>query len=158
MTESSEPVDARDVATLGALAGLYGRLDPVPAGIVDRIEFALTVQSMEAEVAELVQAEALAVRGDDHTRTTESVTFASGRVSLMVTTTASGDGVRIDGWVTGGGARVDVTCADRVLSATADRNGRFVVDDVPHGSVMFVIRLDPDDPEETPVVTPRIEV
>lgn len=158
MSAPSEPLDTQDLATLAVLAATYGRLDPVPADLTERVKFALTVQSMEAEVAQLVQAQPLAVRGNDTARAIESVTFSSARVSLMVTTTPSGDHVRIDGWVTSGGARVEVGCADMVLSATADHNGRFVVDGVPRGSVMFVIRLDPDDPDETPVVTPRIEV
>jgi hypothetical protein len=153
----NQPLDGTDLALLAELAGSYARLDPVPAGMTDRIKFALTVRSLEAEVAQLVETRALAVRGGD-TRRIESVTFSAGRVSLMVSTTPSGTNVRIDGWVTSAGARVEAKHDNGVSVAEADEHGRFVMDAVPHGSVMFVIRLDPGDPDETPVVTPRIEV
>lgn len=154
---STDPIDRVDVATLELLADSYRRLDPEPAGMTDRIKFALTVQSLEAEVAQLVEESLLAVRGTD-TRRTESVTFSAGRVSLMVSTAPSGAKVRIDGWVTSGGARVEASVGEHVFAATADEHGRFVIDGVPHGGVMFLIRTNPDDPDETPVVTPRIEV
>lgn len=158
MTASSEPVDARDLRTLGLLAETYGRLDPVPSDFTERISFALAVRSLEAEVAQLVEAQPLAVRGAESAPGIESVTFSSGRVSLMVSTSRSADRVRIDGWVTCGGAHVEVVSTDQTITGIADENGRFVVDGVAHGSVMFVIHLDPADPDETPVVTPRIEV
>ncbi|REF29342.1 hypothetical protein DFJ65_0277 [Calidifontibacter indicus] len=151
------PLDAGDVAVLTQLADSYRRLDPVPAGMPERIKFAITVRSLEAEVAQLVQERPLVVRGTD-THRVESVTFSAGKVSLMVSTTPSGELVRIDGWVTVAGAQVEASFAERSFSATADENGRFVIDGAPHGSVIFVIRLDPNDPDETPVVTPRIEV
>lgn len=151
------PIDAGDVATLTLLADSYARLDPVPAGMAERMKFAITVRSLEAEVAQLVQSSPLAVRGAE-TQQTESVTFSAGRVSLMVTTTGSGAGVRIDGWVTTPGAQVEATYPHRSFKATADEHGRFVIDGAPHGSVMFLIRIDPSDPDETPVITPRIEV
>ena len=153
------PFDSQDEAVLALLADTYGRLDPVPAGLTDEIKFALTVQALQAEVAEIVETESIAVRGPHRQQQgMETVTFTAGRVSLMVSPTVVGDLVRIDGWVTRGGAQVEVHGEGLSRIVVADVNGRFVFEDIPRGTVLFVVRLAADDPDETPVVTPRIEL
>ena len=49
------PLDESDVALLAALRALHAELDPVPAGLTDDVKFALTVQALHAEVAELTR-------------------------------------------------------------------------------------------------------
>ena len=63
----------------------------------------------------------------------------------MVTFGPAGEGVdpdtvRIDGWVTGGPASVELRLGDASYTATPDEHGRFVIESVPHGSARFVLR------------------
>jgi hypothetical protein len=82
-------------------------------------------------------------------------------MSLMVTVGPAGEGVppdtvRIDGWVTGAAAAVELRVGTTSLLAEVDETGRFVLDGVPHGSARFVLR--PADPDERPVITPTVEI
>ncbi len=160
MTTHTDPIDEVDLANLAALHELLARVDPVPADLAERSRFALTVHALHAEVAELTQAEMVATRSAKDATRTESITFTSGTVSLMVTTRVGDDGrtARIDGWVTRGGAVVDVVTADLTRSVTADEHGRFVVDGLPRGWVHFLVRVDPGEPDARPVITPSVEL
>ncbi|NUO90885.1 MAG: carboxypeptidase regulatory-like domain-containing protein, partial [Dermatophilaceae bacterium] len=42
-------------------------------------------------------------------------------------------------------------------TAISDANGRFVLDDLPHGPVHFVV-TDPGNDETRPVITPTIQI
>ncbi|WP_347354410.1 carboxypeptidase regulatory-like domain-containing protein [Intrasporangium sp.] len=160
----NDAIDERDLATLGQLRDLYAHVDPVPAGLGERLKFAITVQALHAEIAELTESALLATRGSGtHVEPTriESVTFSAPSVGLMVSVGQSEgheDLVRIDGWVTRPGAAVEAVMQDRAVTANSDANGRFVVHDLPHGPIHFVIRVDPSDPRTRPVITPTIEV
>src|SRR2546428_140590 len=44
---AAEPLDELDVAVLGELHSLYGGLDPVPADLVDRVQFALALDDLD---------------------------------------------------------------------------------------------------------------
>ena len=90
------------------------------------------------------------VRGE----VTDSVTFTSGSLSLMVTTVVSAHHVRIDGWVTSAGAEVDAVAEGVTRTVVADEAGRFSLDDVPRGHVHFVVRRE----GYRPVITPSMEV
>jgi hypothetical protein len=157
---TSSELDARDDAVLAAVREVFDRADPVPARLGDQVKFALTVQALEAEIAELQRTPlaSSAARSVDYTRV-QTVTFASGRLTAMVTINPiDRDRVRLDGWVTGG--RVEVELRERSRSSTVetDENGRFVFDSVARGLAQFVIR--PLDAESTqrPVITPSIEL
>ncbi|MGL4744892.1 MAG: hypothetical protein ACRCZD_12275 [Phycicoccus sp.] len=165
MTASSdpalEPLDEIDAQLLRATAALFDTIDPVPAGLVEDVKFALTVQALQAEVAELQRtgADEYLVRSE-YTQT-QTLTFSAESVSAMVTLTPSSAGtVRIDGWVTGhdGPVRAEVRDAAfaTVASAVTDDDGRFVVEGLDHGLVRFVFR--PDDLDVSPVITPAVEI
>ena len=166
MTSHLDTIDATDLANVAAIRALYSRADPVPADLTERLKFAITVQALHAEIAELTDNALLATRGaavDDQREAeptpTDSVTFTAASVSLMVTaTTGEDDRVRVDGWVTSPGAHVDAVTSEGTSSVISDANGRFVLDDLPHGPVHFVIRTDPHDKEVRPVITPTIQV
>jgi hypothetical protein len=102
------------------------------------------------------------VRADSASFTpTESVTFTSSTLSLMVSISPAGEGarpgtVRIDGWVTGGPATVELRAGEKSIAAEADANGRFSVDEVPRGPVRFILR--PVDARGRPVITPVVEI
>lgn len=147
---ADERLDAIDERVLSALALLHDTLDPVPPGLRERIDFALAVAELEADIAELTRGELVGVRGEE----TDSVTFTSGSLSLMVTTVASAHHVRIDGWVTSPGAEVDVVVPGATRTVVADDNGRFALEAVPRGRVHFVVRRE----GYRPVITPSMEL
>lgn len=148
----------RDDDLLGELAELLDAVDPVPDDLADEVRIALTVQALQAEVAEIVAAEPVAVRTEMQAVPTQTITFSANALSLMVSLQdESPTSVTIDGWVTSGGASVEVHTVDGVLEATADEHGRFVVAGVPRGRTWFVVR--PGGTGDTAsVVTPTVEL
>jgi len=144
------PLDGIDKRILASLATLYDTVDPVPPELVDRIDFALAVAELEADIAELTRGELVGVRSEE----TDSVTFTSGSLSLMVTTVRSAHHVRIDGWVTSPGAEVEVVGEGVTRTVMADETGRFSVDEIPRGRVHFVVRRE----GYRPVITPSMEI
>ncbi len=147
---AEELLDATDERILNRLASLYSAIDPVPSDLLERIDFSLAVAELEADIAELTRGELVGVRGE----VTDSVTFTSGSLSLMVTTVVSAHHVRIDGWVTSAGAEVDAVAEGVTRTVVADEAGRFSLDDVPRGHVHFVVRRE----GYRPVITPSMEV
>ena len=57
-----QPFDATDAAILRELREIQSRIDPCPAGLAEQITFALTVQALQAEVAELTSAAGVLTR------------------------------------------------------------------------------------------------
>lgn len=163
MSSPSEAIDARDLANARAVRDLFAHADPVPTDLTERIKFAITVEALHAEVAELMDSALLATRradpGNDPTPT-DSVTFTAASMSLMITATSNDETSRvtIDGWVTAPGAQVQAVTTEGEQSQIADADGRFVMDDLPHGPVHFVIVTDPDTATARPVITPTIQV
>jgi hypothetical protein len=156
---AAQPIDADDLRALAAMAELYDRLDPVPAGLVDRIQFGITLDALHAEIAELQRSGDLAgVRSSDAVEA-QTITFTSASLTTMVTVTpTTADRVRIDGWVApGGGVDVELRVQTHSLHTTADSDGRFVFDDVPRGLAQFVLRP-PSSVTRRPVVTPSIDL
>ena len=165
MTSHTEAIDARDIANLGQIRDLFAHADPVPSDLAERMKFAITVHALHAEVAELMDSALLTTRGADskvEPTPTDSVTFTAASVSLMVSASPSDQDdtdarVRVDGWVTSPGSQVEAVTIEGSRSAISDANGRFVLDDLPHGPVHFVI-TDPDNEDVRPVITPTIQI
>jgi hypothetical protein len=138
---------------------MYDFVDPVPNGLVERIQFGITLDALHAEIAELQHSSDLAgVRSEEATEA-QTVTFTSASVTTMVTITpTSADRTRIDGWlVPGGGVSIELRAVDGSHHAAADPDGRFVFDDVPRGLAQFVLRP-PKGSTQSAVVTPSIEI
>ncbi len=165
MTSHTDAIDARDIANLAHVRDLFGHADPVPSDLAERVKFAITVHALHAEVAELMDSALLTTRGAEATvepTPTESVTFTAASLSLMVSAGPMDsdeleDRVRVDGWVTAPGARVEAVTAEGSSSVISDANGRFVLDDLPHGPVHFVV-TDPGNEDTRPVITPTIQI
>lgn len=156
---AASPVDAEDARVLGRIAGLYDTLDPVPSGLVERIQFGITLDALHAEIAELQRGgDLVGVRSDELTEA-QTITFTSPSLTTMITVTpTSADSVRIDGWITpGAGVTVELRTSAGTRTTTADEDGRFVLEDLPHGYAQFVIRP-PEGGGQPPVVTPSIEL
>lgn len=146
------PLDEVDAGLLRELRETANRVDPIPAGFTDRVKFALTVQALHAEVAELTQGDLALTRGGDGALEgdvdgdaadqTSTMTFSSDSVSIMVTVTpdGSGDLARVDGWLTCDTAEVELlrpTGPSRTVSVT---DGRFVIAEVRPGPAQLVVR------------------
>ncbi len=144
-------LDDVDATILTQLQRMYSRLDPMPTGLVDRVTFALSVQALEAEVAELTRNSLAGVRGEDET---DSITFTCGSLRLLVTTVPQHRKVRVDGWVTAPGAEIEIVAEGATLNAVADDGGRFAVADVPRGRTHFVVRRN----DHRPVITPAVDL
>ncbi len=156
---AGEPVDATDVRVLAAVRAAHDALDPVPPGLVDRITFAMSVASLEAEVARIVSdAEALtSVRGADYDRA-DTVTFASDGLSVMVSLEPAGPGrVDVVGWASEGEVDVELRERSRTRTAGTDPDGRFTFAGVERGLVNFVLRRR-GRPDAPPVITPAIDL
>lgn len=161
--DPNAPMDETDMANLTAVRELYDQIDPMPVGLVDRLRFAVALEHMDAEVARLVEQDALAgVRAAvglaEEART---IIFESKTVTVMVSVTPAGDGVvRVDGWLTPEGPyNVEVRTPDAQFRTDADVTGRFVVAELPQGVFRMVIRPTPEQLEKgaAPVViTPSV--
>lgn len=103
------------------------RFDPVPAGVMRDASAALALRSLDAEIAELLENEAVAVRGDDRPLL---LAFESERITVNLE--ISGDVVR--GLVTGAVGEVVVETPHSRRSAPIT-DGWFTVMDVPSGLV-----------------------
>lgn len=171
MSSHSEAIDEHDVVNLRSVRDLFAHADPVPSDLTERMKFAISVQALHAEVAELMDSALLVTRGRDaadaavEPTPTDSVTFTAASVSVMVSWGVSDTGgtggtderVRVDGWVTTPGAQVEAVTVDGSRSATSDANGRFVLDDLPHGPIHFLV-TDPANQGDRPVITPTIQI
>jgi hypothetical protein len=158
MSPADGALDAVDAQVLAQLRHLHEVLDPLPADLVDRVKFAMSVAALEAEVAEIVSSASLAtVRGTDYDRA-DTVTFASDGLSVMVNI-EDGESTRADvvGWVSEGDVEVELRERGRTRTTVADEQGRFSFPAVERGLVNFVLRRR-GDIQSPPIITPAIEI
>jgi hypothetical protein len=153
---AAEPISSEDVALLEQLTALWEQHDPVPAGLVERLEFALTLDALETELATLMQVD-LAPSGSraGDTEAVRTVTFTSETLDTMVTLTDAPDGtVRVDGWIAPGSSmRVEILLEGSRLEVESDDDGRFVCESVPKGLAKFALH-----PGGRTVLSPAIEL
>ncbi|MGB3761894.1 MAG: hypothetical protein WA966_01640 [Ornithinimicrobium sp.] len=152
------PLDATDVQILAELREVYARIDPVPASLPERLKYAMTVQMLEAEVAELTAMPMATVRSSSAEQI-DTISFSGSSMSLMVSLVTDSAGVRVDGWASQGGAVVEIRFTDdgepqeRVV--VCDEHGRCVFEDLPPGPAHFIIWSD-ESKASTPIITPTI--
>lgn len=142
-------LDPQDDAVLRAVALLYDTTDPVPPDLADRLTWAVALHELHAEVAELSRFadQSMAVRGEQSERSTETLTFSTAELTVMISISRSGDRqVRLDGWVAPAEPlRIELRREGRAgPSAEADQDGRFVMDEVARGLVQLSFRRVPD--------------
>lgn len=149
-----QPMDGLDQQILDEVRDLYDMIDPPPDGLGQRMKFALTVQALQAEVAELTATAVLETRSEQAEQT-DSITFTRGEISMLVTfgerrpTT-----IDLDAWITVPGARVELQIGNDLSEAVADEHGRLAFLAVPRGPANFVIW--PSAEAAAPIVTPTI--
>lgn len=158
---AAEPLTEDDEALLAALRACYEDTDPVPDGLVERIQFEITLDALHTEVATLTSLD-LATSGarSASTESVRTVTFTAESVTTMVTISPQPDGtVRVDGWVVpGAGLLVEVLLADQARGTHADEDGRFVIEDLPAGLAKFALHTTEADGSPHTVVSPTIEL
>lgn len=155
MNETDGRMDAIDDDILTHIAEMFDAIDPPRDDLADEILFAMSLAALDAELASLEDASVPALRTDS-ARPTDTVTFTSSALQLMVSATHLADGLRIDAWITGGGLRVDLISGATSHPATSDANGRIVWQGIPPGPLRFLMH--PNDEESRPVLTPVIEL
>ena len=158
---ASAPLDESDEAVLAEVATMLDTIDPLPADLVERMQFALALDEVFDEVAEMTRVldDALAVRTEiaDAIRTQRVPFPAEGLTALVTLWEAAPGGVRIDGWISPAGARrvsLRMQGADR--DVVSDERGRFVADDLREGFVQLVFH--PLGDETGLVVTPLFKL
>ncbi|MFV0374318.1 hypothetical protein [Microbacterium sp.] len=145
-----------DAALFRGLRRTWERIDPVPAGLVDRMVAAVAAESIAEDyvLLTLVESDAVApVRGVAETLTLQ---FSDGTTSMLVhITSAEAGGRRLDGWVDGI-ATTAIAEHDEGEAVTAVDGGRFSFDALPAGTVRLRLLLtDVHDPE---LRTPRFDI
>ncbi|MFS0894906.1 hypothetical protein [Microbacterium sp. 179-I 3D3 NHS] len=149
--------DHDDAAMFARLRTLWREVDPVPAGLIDRMVAAVAADGLNREYAllTLVEGELGAVRGEADALTLQ---FSDGTTSILlhVTTTASGRR-RVDGWVDTAVAEIVLTQGDRSASTSPAETGRFVFDEVPPGLTRVRLTAGEGDASRT-LSTPQFEL
>jgi hypothetical protein len=159
------PLDGTDLALLDEVRALYTSIDAPPDDLVQRVCFALDLETLDIEVGRLTEQAAdrrvlVGVRGEEHSRT---ITFDSESLTIMIMLSfPSSEMVRVDGWLAPPAPHdIEVRTFDGgTLTSRADDDGRFVAEPIPHGLVQIVVRSQPQDGESVgrTVVTPSIVV
>nr|CEL20436.1 hypothetical protein [Kibdelosporangium sp. MJ126-NF4] len=143
-----------DDEILADLDRLMEQFDPPPAGLIERVQFAIELEDLDVEVARWEQADAFAgVRsGGDH----GTITFTVGDLMVMINLTRIGESHQIDGWLVPPGEHsVEVRVAGHGSHDTrSDEDGRFVLDRVPRGTTQIVIQF--EGPPSRTVITPTV--
>lgn len=157
---AAEELDTSDLAVLNSIRAYYDESDPLPDGLVDRIQFEITLDALHAEVATLTRMDLVSqgVRSAA-TEAVRTITFTSESLTTMVTITPQPDGsVRVDGWAApGAGLRVEVLLAAGPRETHADEDGRFVFEGLPTGLAKFALHV-PKDKEYATVLSPTVEL
>lgn len=155
MSSPDEPLDERDDVIMAGVQDMWRRLDPMPVGLLDRIKFAIELETADLEVMRLTEVrEPAAARGDEQSRL---ITFDSESVTIMVSIRRNPDGtIRVDGWLTPAGRHpIELRTSGADVATTSDEDGRFVLDAVPPGLVQLIVR--PTGTTRT-VTTPSISL
>lgn len=160
---ADEPLDGRDAALLQEVALMFDDVDPVPADLVERVQFALALDEVFDEVAEMTRmpADAMSMRTDvTNVVHSDTLTFSAARLTAMVTVARTGPGrVRLDGWVSPQGTRrVDLRRQGTRERLSTDADGRFAVDDLREGFVQLIFHSAGLDEIDEVVVTPLFKL
>lgn len=153
---ASGPLDATDEQILQSLGQIVSASDPVPAALTDQVKFALTVEALGAQVAELLEHEPAGVRSAYDTITT--VTFSGDELTVLLTLDPEHrPRRRMNGWLSTPDVTVHVHGPDGEVAAEVDEDGRFEAEFSRTGLVHLVIHST-RDPHSRPVITPPIQI
>jgi hypothetical protein len=165
--DGADALSDLDEEILAGVRQLWETVDPVPAGLVEQIQFAIDLDAIDVEVSRLTELRELAAaRTDELARL---VTFQSDSLSIMIAIDPRPDGTaRIDGWLTPA-ARHEIELRSPAkpptltrparpacsLNTESDETGRFALDAVPTGIVQLVVHVAGNSRR---VITPTMEI
>jgi hypothetical protein len=154
---ADQPLDSADQEVIDRLAAIHARLDPPPPDLDLRVQFAIALNDLDAEVARLSE-DVLIGSGARGTERTRTITFDAASRTIMITITDQADDlVRLDGWLAPAAAlRVELRFPAPGPSqfVVSDEAGRFVFDAVPHGLAQLIVH--PAGPGAGPGQAPRV--
>ncbi|WP_433518089.1 hypothetical protein ACQP2T_22625 [Nonomuraea sp. CA-143628] len=154
-----DDLDPTDESILDEIRKMLSVLDPVPDTLVERVQFALDLETADAEVLRLSEQVGLraGVRGGEESRT---ITFEGDDLTIMISVSVQTQRlVRLDGWLAPPGDHVvELRTSEGPLLVRADDQGRFVMDEVIRGLAQLVVRPAVDVPGVGAIlaVTPSI--
>ena len=136
-----QQLDDLDFEILTGIRALFERLDPMPAGLPERVRFALAMRGLESELAQLVTEEDPRLVGARGTEQSRTVTFDSASLSIVIRIEENKNGsVRIDGWLAPPQPReIEMQTSAETLSVSSDDQGRFAFAEVPQGTARLVV-------------------
>lgn len=159
---SAGELDLEDAGILAQLRDVFELLDPVPDGLVDRIQLALELEDWDGRLTELelVSLVGATVRGAVETETnapTATYTFASQGLTVVLRVAGIAGDRRLDGWVAPGRAyRVEIWQGADVCDALCDDSGRFVAAGLSSEATTVVIHN--EEMHDGSFVTPEIDL
>lgn len=149
---------AADAALFARLRNVWQEVDPVPAGLVDRMVAAVAVEDLSREYALLTLVEAsdlAAVRGASDTATLQ---FSDGTTTVLLHVSEDEDGRhRIDGWVDAAALAIRLEQDGIEVAAEAD-SGRFAFESVAPGVTRLRLVVRGADGELRDFQTPHFEI
>ena len=154
---AAQPIDDQDLDILRSIRHTWEALDPVPTDLTDRVRFAMTVASLEAEVAQLVEdsTDPVGVRGSLERAT--SMIFETRTLSLMIEVEDIDQShADLTGWCSLPNVEIEVRQRYWSQFAHADTHGRFEFPHIDRGLVHIVVRT--RQPGSPTVITPAIEL
>jgi hypothetical protein len=158
MTGDHDPA-VTDAPLFGHLRAMWEALDPVPAGLADRMVAAVAIEDLTREwtVLSLVEGSALAAaRGESDTLILQ---FSDGTSSVLLHVSMTEDGRRrVDGWIDPPAVEVRLTQGETEWAAAPSEAGRFELDGISAGLSRLRMVLRPADGPLREVMTPQFEV
>lgn len=157
-TEDFDEDFTADAALFARMRGMWEKVDPMPADLVDRMVAAVAVEDLSREYAllTLVEGSLAPVRGETDTATLQ---FSDGTTNVLLHVTATEDGGRrVDGWVDASALAIRLVQGDREWAAEAGEHGRFAFDSVSPGVSRLRLVVRGDDGEMNDFQTPQFEV
>jgi hypothetical protein len=150
-----------DAELLDRLQAMWETNDPMPAGLIERVTFAIGLDDLDVEMMRLTE-EVLVpagARGAEHVRT---ITFGGDSITVMVTVSQERpDAFRLDGWLAPAAAlSIELRRTEASVSASSDEDGRFVFENVPPGLAQLVLHPTPNSAVELrqDVVAPAVQL
>ena len=136
-----EPLDELDFRVLAGIRELWAEADPMPATLVEQIQFAIQLEDVDLEVMRIREQEALSTARSSAEQG-RLITFDSETLTIMVNVSPEPGGtIRLDGWLTPPAEHpIEVRTAEGPKATSSDAEGRFAVAGVPHGMVQVLVR------------------
>lgn len=150
--------DTADARLFAELRAVWEQVDPVPAGLVDRMVAAVAVEDLSREYAllTLVEGTLAPTRGEAETVTLQ---FGDGRTNVLLHVSVDDAGRRrVDGWVDGAPSSIRLVQDQREWTTDPGEHGRFAFESLPPGLTRLRLTLPDDAGKPRDFQTPQFEI